>query len=60
MPIGRYPRSARHGFYPGETDVVFGVIRVFEALGLVWDVKRVPDEVLAEGRGFDQPQHQEA
>jgi len=37
-----YPAAAQAGFFPGERDTSFNVIRVLEALGLVWGVRRVP------------------
>ena len=38
----RYPVSARAGFRWWELDVFYGVICLFEVLGLVWDVQRPP------------------
>ncbi len=46
----RYPVSARHGFYWWEIDVTYYVIKVLEALRLVYDVKIPSAAVLAEGR----------
>lgn len=46
----RQPSAARHGFYPGEIDPTWQLIRLLAAVGLIWDVKQVPAEVLAEGR----------
>lgn len=46
----RYPASARHGFYWWEIDVTYYLIKVLEALRLVWDVKTPSMTVLAEGR----------
>ena len=37
----RFPRSARAGFRWWELDLFYGVICLFEWLGLVWDVERV-------------------
>ncbi|MBI3823403.1 MAG: acyl-CoA desaturase [Planctomycetes bacterium] len=42
-----YPHSAQHGFFWWEIDGSFNVIRFFELLGLVWDVRRVPPHKLA-------------
>jgi stearoyl-CoA desaturase (delta-9 desaturase) len=42
--------TARNGFYWWEIDVTWYVIWTMEKLGLVWDVKRVPQRVLDEGR----------
>lgn len=40
-----YPGSARHGFFWWELDLSYYALRVFEALGIVWDLRVVPDEV---------------
>ena len=42
----RYPVSARAGFRWWEIDMFYWVICGFEALGLVWDVRRPPRELL--------------
>ena len=41
----RYPVSARAGFRWWEIDMFYWVICFFEALGLVWDVRRPPKEL---------------
>lgn len=41
----RYPVSARAGFCWWEIDMFYWVICLFEALGLVWDVRRPPEEL---------------
>jgi stearoyl-CoA desaturase (delta-9 desaturase) len=41
----RYPVSARAGFCWWEIDMFYWVICLFEALGLVWDVKRPPEKL---------------
>ena len=41
----RYPVSARAGFCWWEIDVFYWVICLFEALGLVWDVRRPPEQL---------------
>ncbi len=46
----RYMRSARMGFYPGEVDLTYAILRVLEKLGLVWNLEPVPARVLEEGR----------
>jgi stearoyl-CoA desaturase (delta-9 desaturase) len=43
------PRSARHGHRAWEIDLIFGFIRVLEAVGLAWDVSR-PDRRLTAKR----------
>jgi stearoyl-CoA desaturase (delta-9 desaturase) len=46
----RYQRSARNGFYWWEVDVTWYVIRAMAAIGLAWDVQRVPERIYAEAR----------
>ncbi len=41
-----YPKSAHHGFYWWEWDTSYRAIRLLRRLGLVWDVRTVPDCVL--------------
>ena len=45
-----YPASARQGFYWWEFDPTYYALRAMAALGLIWDLKPVPSQVLAEGR----------
>ena len=40
-----FPGSARNGFYWWEVDVSYAVLRVLAALGVVWDLRVVPDHV---------------
>ncbi len=47
----RYMASARQGFYWWEIDITYYVLRVLSWFGLVWDLKPVPESILAEGRG---------
>jgi len=49
----RYMNSARMGFYPREIDLTYYCLVVLEKLGLVWDLKKVPERVLEEGRRAD-------
>jgi stearoyl-CoA desaturase (delta-9 desaturase) len=46
----RYQRAARNGFYWWEFDPTWYVIRAMAAIGLVWDVQRVPERIYAEAR----------
>jgi stearoyl-CoA desaturase (delta-9 desaturase) len=46
----RYQRSARNGFYWWEFDPTWYVIRLMQTLGLVWDVKTVPERIYEEAR----------
>ena len=40
-----YQRSARQGFYWWEIDVTYYVLKMLEALHIVWDVEGVPRHV---------------
>jgi stearoyl-CoA desaturase (Delta-9 desaturase) len=44
-----YRHSANQGFYWWEIDLTFYVLKLFSYVGLVWDLKTVPDHVLEEG-----------
>jgi stearoyl-CoA desaturase (delta-9 desaturase) len=44
----RYPGAARHGFLWWELDVTYYVLVMFEKLGLIWELRQPPDEVLDE------------
>jgi stearoyl-CoA desaturase (Delta-9 desaturase) len=46
----RYMASARQGFYLWQIDVTYYVLRVLQAFGVVWDLRKPPPHVLAEGR----------
>lgn len=46
----RYQRAARNGFYWWEFDVTWYVIRAMAAIGLAWDVQRVPQRIYDEAR----------
>lgn len=46
-----YPSSARQGFYWWEIDITYYILRVLASLGIVWDLRAVPQRVLDEGRG---------
>ena len=41
-----YPHAAQAGFFRGEVDSSFRMIRLLEFLGVVWDVRRVPPHKL--------------
>lgn len=45
-----YPGAARQGFYWWEADFTFYGLKLFEALGLVWDLRPVPASALARNR----------
>jgi len=42
-----YPSAANQGFFWWEVDLTYGVLRVLQALGLVWDLQRPPAAALA-------------
>lgn len=42
--------SARQGFYWWEVDVTYYILKIMAALGMIWDVKTVPENVLVNGR----------
>lgn len=46
----RYQRAARNGFYWWEFDPTWYVIRLMQAVGLVWDVHAVPARIYKEAR----------
>ncbi len=46
----RYAHSARQGFYWWEFDVTYYVLRLMARVGLIWDLKEVPDQVYEEAR----------
>jgi stearoyl-CoA desaturase (delta-9 desaturase) len=43
-----YPSAVRQGFFWWEIDVTYYFIRLFNALGIVWDLRPVPAKVLQE------------
>jgi stearoyl-CoA desaturase (delta-9 desaturase) len=45
----RYGAAARAGFAWWELDLTYAVLRLLEACRVVWDLREVPAEVLAEG-----------
>jgi stearoyl-CoA desaturase (Delta-9 desaturase) len=46
----RYQRAARNGFYWWEFDPTWYVIRTMAAVGLVWDIQKVPKRIYEEAR----------
>lgn len=46
----RYPASTRQGFYPGEIDISYLLLKCFAAVGLVKDFNFVPAHILEEGK----------
>ena len=45
-----YPASARQGFYWWEFDVSYYILKALSAVGLVWDLRPVPERALAARR----------
>lgn len=45
-----YQGSARQGFYWWEIDMTYNVLRILSWFGIVWNLKPVPEQILAEGR----------
>lgn len=41
-----YPATARQGFMWWEVDITFYILKLFEAMGIIWDVRGVPKSVL--------------
>lgn len=41
-----YPATARQGFMWWEIDITYYIIKLFEKLGIVWDVKELPPSIL--------------
>jgi stearoyl-CoA desaturase (delta-9 desaturase) len=48
----RFQRAARNGFYWWEFDATWYVIRAMAAIGLVWDVQRVPARIYREAQAL--------
>jgi len=46
----RYPGAARQGFYWWELDLSYLGLRVLKRLGLVWNLRPVPNKILEAGR----------
>ena len=49
----RFSSSARQGFYWYEYDFTFYILKVLSWLGIVWDLRPVPQSILEEGRAND-------
>jgi stearoyl-CoA desaturase (delta-9 desaturase) len=46
----RYPHSVRQGFRAWEIDFTYYGLKALSWLGLIWDLKAVPEKVKKEGR----------
>jgi len=42
-----YPSAANQGFFWWEIDLTYAVLRMLKAVGLIWDLRRPPADVLA-------------
>jgi stearoyl-CoA desaturase (delta-9 desaturase) len=51
-----YPASARQGFYWWEIDLTWYGLLLLQRVGLIWDLRPVPDHVLQRDR-LDGPEH---
>ena len=45
-----FPSSAKQGFYWWEIDLTYYGLKILSALGLIWDLRKVPSEVLSNKR----------
>jgi len=45
-----FPSAARQGFYWWEIDLTYYGLKILSALGLIWDLRKVPSEVLSQKR----------
>jgi stearoyl-CoA desaturase (delta-9 desaturase) len=54
-----YQSSCRNGFYWWEIDVTYYVLKMLSWVGLVWDIRDVPEHVLEEGRRRDRGEVEE-
>ena len=54
-----YQSSCRNGFYWWEIDVTYYVLKALSWVGLVWDIREVPERVLEEGRRRDRGEFDE-
>ena len=51
----RFPGSVRQGFYWWEIDITYMVLKLMSYMGIVWDLRPVPERILAEGRANNKP-----
>jgi stearoyl-CoA desaturase (delta-9 desaturase) len=43
-----YPAAARNGFFWWEIDITYYMLKMLEACGIIWDLRKVPKELLEE------------
>jgi stearoyl-CoA desaturase (delta-9 desaturase) len=48
-----YRHSAKSGFFWYEIDITYYILKALSAVGLIWDLKPVPDHVIEEGKKQD-------
>jgi stearoyl-CoA desaturase (Delta-9 desaturase) len=48
-----YMASARQGFYWYEIDMTYYTLKVLSWFGIVWELRKVPAKILAEGQALD-------
>jgi stearoyl-CoA desaturase (delta-9 desaturase) len=41
-----YPSSVNQGFYWWEIDITFWILKFLSWLGIIWDLKKVPENIL--------------
>lgn len=41
-----FPASARQGFFKNEIDITYAILKVMQHLGIIWDLKTVPENIL--------------
>ena len=46
----RYASSSRQGFYWWQIDFTYYLLKFFSLIGIVWNLKPVPEEVFQEGK----------
>jgi stearoyl-CoA desaturase (delta-9 desaturase) len=50
-----YPAAARQGFFWWEIDITFYLLKALEGIGIIWDVRAVPEKVLYSDRLSAEP-----
>jgi stearoyl-CoA desaturase (delta-9 desaturase) len=56
----RYPAAEQQGFYWWEIDVSHYMLKMLSKVGLVWDLKPVPDHIYEEAKGGSRKHAEEA
>jgi stearoyl-CoA desaturase (delta-9 desaturase) len=50
-----YPAAARNGFFWWEIDFTYYGLKMLEAFGVIWDLRKVPEQLLDENRVDTRP-----